>query len=570
MIFGKGKTLPSYTRRRRKKVGSRVLVFLVFFILAAFFGYRHFFGSALKKANDALAAGDYAQSEVHFKKVIKLPFSKGIGRDGLGALALLQGQNDVAASHFQALLQQRPSRFGGDPELILAGFVDKGLYNEGKIYAEFLQQWKGDDQLTHLSVDLAAVYLGARSMDKAQAYLAKVPDQIKNKPRFKNLSQLAKSYELSGKIPVLLDRNGAPVLNYNLKTEQYSFVSSRLFGGWESDSIQAAFASAFGESDRFNKIYTSLDLNLQRAASQAMQGYKGTMILSNPQTGEILAAYGTRDYNPFTAAFEPGSVIKILTYGFFLQDGGDPKPYAPKNYPGNVQIGGKIFYDWTTQGQLNSIDEGMAVSCNLMFAQMGLDLSWPRLKKGLSRLYDGQTKPGFWGEAAFGEIIREPENAWDVGRIAIGLDLISTTSLGLSLIPNMVANNGTLLRPRLLTRFTNIEGTVYREVDAESLGHFLSEVVAEKVTDSMVQAVEFKKGTARRARVPIVKAAMKTGTAGDRPFDSIMVGLLPLPNPKLSFAFYLDEGGKCEINGAKVALLLQEQILALAPEYLEN
>ena len=310
-------------------------------------------------------------------------------------------------------------------------------------------------------------------------------------------------------------------------------------------------------------------MNLQKAAQGAMDGYQGTLVMTNPSNGQILAAYGTEGHNPLSASFEPGSVIKVLTYGTWLAEDGDKAKYAPKTWPGNLTIGGKIFYDWTTQGRLETIDQGMAVSCNLMFAQMGNDLGWSRLQSSFVRYFDNKELEGLLLPASHGHLVREPENAWELGRAAIGLDFWATSCLGLVQIPAAVANGGKLVDHQMILRYANVEGRTYRELDAPEVREMMSADQADELLNSMVASIDFSRGTARRAEVPFVKAAMKTGTAGERPFNSIMIGLFPREAPKVAFALYLDKGGKCEINGARVAKRLQEQIKALAPEYLE-
>ena len=84
----------------------------------------------------------------------------------------------------------------------------------------------------------------------------------------------------------------------------------------------------------------------------------------------------------------------------------------------------------------------------------------------------------------------------------------------------------------------------------------------------MAASLTDKRGTARRSKVDFVESAMKTGTSGDRPFNSVMIGLFPAENPKVAFSLFLHNGGKCEYNGAVVARRLQESVRELAPEYL--
>src|SRR6185369_11182893 len=91
----------------------------------------------------------------------------------------------------------------------------------------------------------------------------------------------------------------------------------------------------------------------------------GAALVVNPQTGEILAMVGSKDYfdigedgnvNITTRLRQPGSSIKVVNYAYALSNGYTPAsiiddspityvtpgspPYTPKNYDG--QFRGKI------------------------------------------------------------------------------------------------------------------------------------------------------------------------------------------------------------------------------------
>jgi len=559
-----------YENDRRGGAWKRVIL-LALLLAAVFFAYRQYVSFTLGNANAHLADGALDKAESLFAQAAELPFTRGRGHDGLAAIALLRDDFDAAKTHIAETLKRKPSKPGGDPAVILDKFLSGARCEQGAAYRDFLKDWLPEKKLKPYYLDFAALSLGMRDLKEAADYLEASAEDDRASERGQRLETLLEKYRTDGAMPVLLDRHNTPILSYDLSSRAFAFDDPKLFAGWTGDGIDlpAQLPNLPGVTS-YSVIQTTLDVNLQRAAYQAMSGYEGTIVIAHAETGDVLAAYGTEGFNPFSAAYEPGSVVKVLTYALLLREDRPIDGYAPKRYPGQETIGGKVFYDWTTQGQLDTIEEGMAVSCNLMFARMGIDLGWPKLKHGLERVFDGQPKPRFWGEGAYGHIVRDPAGAWELGRAAIGLDFISATSLGLAVIPLTIANDGAVVHPRLVRALANIEGLIHEKPHLEPDPPLFDAGIADKLRESMRASVEMDRGTARRAQSPNHEAALKTGTAGDRPFNSVMIGLLPADTPKLAFAFFLYRGGKCEINGAKVAKNLQEQISALAPEYLED
>lgn len=122
-------------------------------------------------------------------------------------------------------------------------------------------------------------------------------------------------------------------------------------------------------------VITSLDYDIQKLTEQAVSTEveklgklnvtNGAAVVLNPQTGEILAMVGSKDYfdtnndgnvNVATSLRQPGSSIKIVNYAYALEHGYTPAsilddtpvsfiipnqtPYIPKNYEGGYR--GKI------------------------------------------------------------------------------------------------------------------------------------------------------------------------------------------------------------------------------------
>ena len=550
--------------KRRPRIVALVLV--VVLIGAGFLGYRQYIRMVTKSANSLLAAQVYAEAEKKFNRASRLPLSGGTGKDGLGALALLRGDREEAKAHFAEVLARKPGGFGANPALVFTMLLEQGKYRAARDYMTFLENWKKSSQLDRFHHFFAATFLGLRDLDQTQAYLDKVDPEHREAETYQKVSATLEQYKRNGEVPIILDRHGKTLFRETLATGERSFVSPALFSGWMNEGKLAW--SGHIEEGELNVLHTTLDLNLQRSAYQAMQGYAGTLVLVDPSSGEILSAFGTEGQPPFNTSFEPGSVIKILTYAAFLSEGLDTSLFAPLDYPGNDEIGGKIFYDWTTHGKLATVNEGMAVSCNLMFARMGIELGWSRLQREMSAYLSGPTSANLLLEASNGTLLGEPDGAWELGRAAIGLDFPSATALGLVRIPATIANGGRLVEPWILNQVTNHQGAAIQSHEPNPGQERFSAPVAAELSAGMSMAVTSGKGTARRAEVPFASAAMKTGTAGDRPFDSIMIGFFPQEQPQVAFAFFLNQGGKCEIHGARVAKRLLEQIKALAPEYL--
>lgn len=120
------------------------------------------------------------------------------------------------------------------------------------------------------------------------------------------------------------------------------------------------------------EVVTSLDLAIQEVSEQIVREEvdklknlrvgNGAALVTNPQTGEILAMVGSKDYfaieedgnvNVLTSVRQPGSSIKVVNYAYALSNGFTPasiiedspitfytpgtEPYSPVNYDGKYK-----------------------------------------------------------------------------------------------------------------------------------------------------------------------------------------------------------------------------------------
>jgi len=88
----------------------------------------------------------------------------------------------------------------------------------------------------------------------------------------------------------------------------------------------------------------------------------------------------------------------------------------------------------------------------------------------------------------------------------------------------------------------------------------MAEDVLDSIRTGMELAVSWEEGTGHRAETPGIPLYLKTGTAGDPPYNSILMGWFEIQGVRYSFGLFLEKGGKAEFNGARV---LQEAIRRL-------
>lgn len=149
----------------------------------------------------------------------------------------------------------------------------------------------------------------------------------------------------------------------------------------------------------------SLDLDLQRAAYQALGNRSGAIVAVDPQTGEVLAMVSRPSFDPnvFTrritpqdwkkinapthpmhnralAGFPPGSIWKAVTLIAALEHK-VVKPDTKLHVSGGISLGGFFFGDWTGSSGLFDLVKCLAWSRDSAFYQMGLKMKPEQIKE---------------------------------------------------------------------------------------------------------------------------------------------------------------------------------------------
>ncbi len=266
------------------------------------------------------------------------------------------------------------------------------------------------------------------------------------------------------------------------------------------------------------RIFTTLDPRVQAVAEKAMTNnlpqlersqprarpLQGAAVISNTETGEVLAVVGDRDsknigFNrALSARRQAGSLIKPVTYLTALEQ---PDRYTLMTLLKDSRLvyksGGRRWapanYDKRYHGQV-TLRDALARSYNIPAVRVGLDLDVINVVEMLHRL-------GFEREL-------QPYPALLLGAL-------DASPFEIAQVYATIANGGFRIPLRTIREVTNAEG--------KPLQHYAMDVVKTVepgpvylVTNAMQEVVKAGTASAMKSRLsPSLKIAGKTGTTDD-------------------------------------------------------
>jgi hypothetical protein len=407
----------------------------------------------------------------------------------------------------------------------------------------------------------AAALTGVNRLNDASTTLRGI-DAAKVDGRKYAALRAAIEQRLRGSAPFVFDRENRPIGVYRPASNDVAAIDpdfDALIDREAGDLTIGARLSHFGSSAT---IATTLDPFVQKAALKALAGYRGSLVAIDPRTNEILAIANARGKGPLTNLaiehqYEPGSVIKVLTGLNALASGVDVNSMFPYVCKGELMIDGRRFGDWMPQGhgRLANIDEALAVSCNVVFADIGMRLGHDRLQRFMNSTgFDGQANLGIF-QAPLGRTTGGVSNNFETAFFAIGLQHETIDTIHLAMLAAMIANRGVLTTPRLLRERRSILGEVTAVGPRQGKTQIASPAAVERIIAAMQQVITNPRGTGRRAEIAGLNVAMKTGTAGERSsgLEALIMAFAPAESPKIAFGIIAEDAGPAEFAGAKIA-----------------
>ena len=303
---------------------------------------------------------------------------------------------------------------------------------------------------------------------------------------------------------------------------------------------------------------------LETALADAMQKHTPksvTGIVMRPATGEILAMATLPNYDPnkpdtitpetrnrvITDVVEPGSTFKIVVVSGALNDGVVRLTDTFDCKQGHFAFAGRVLHDHEPFGILTT--KGIITkSSNIGAALIGILL-------GENRLYEYASRYGFGSRTGVqlpGEVagILHSVTNWtkvSVAQIPMGQG-IAVTRLQMLMAMAALANDGWLMRPMLVSRLQDRDGSVVQTYEPQRVRRVVSDAADREMVEALKTVVS-PEGTAPGAAMKDYTVAGKTGTAQKAEngayvpgkYVASFIGFFPADNPQLCISIVMDE-----------------------------
>ena len=370
-----------------------------------------------------------------------------------------------------------------------------------------------------------------------------------------------------------------------------------LIGAGPEDRWENIVDDVLGRSRKGHTLLLTIDPALQALAQKALGKQRGAVAAINPKNGEILALHANPTFDPnplsshdlgkvrqswdkFNASpakpllfratqerYPPGSTFKVVITAAALEDGiAKSKTYSNprvldlpltdrtlRNFSGGSCAGG---------GRI-SMAQGLSVSCNTTFAQIGMELGPKKIDEMTRKFGFGAAPVGFDLEASSSCLVAVPgggcgEATLDKPQTAfssIGQFSVRVTPLQMAMVAAAAGNGGFLVRPHVVREIQDFTGKPVHTVSTERAGPIFSDKTAETLRDMMIDVVD--NGTGKPAAISSLRGEMggKTGTAqtgveGENPHVWFIAFA-----PGIAVAVVVENGGDAggDATGGRVA-----------------
>ena len=358
-------------------------------------------------------------------------------------------------------------------------------------------------------------------------------------------------------------------------------------------------------------LYISLDVNLQNYAVQACKKVKKekkakqvSMILMNPQNGEIYAMANSTSYNlesprddknllkkysqsqvnkmsekektkafneiwknPIVSnAFEPGSTYKPFTVAAGLEEGilkGNETYYCD----GYQKVGPHTIHCSHRSGHgLITLSQSISLSCNDALMQIASKEGknvFARYQKNFN--FGNKTEIDLPGEAQTASLLHDAKDmtAADLATSSFGqsfnCSMIQMGSAFCSLI-----NGGNYYKPHVVKQLRSSNGEVVSNIEPTLVKQTISKETSDKLRKYMKETVD--SGTGTKAKMKDYTAGGKTGTAQKIPRSAgtyivSFCGFAPVENPQVLVYVVIDEIQRDSQTNTGLAVEIAKKVL---------
>ncbi len=356
----------------------------------------------------------------------------------------------------------------------------------------------------------------------------------------------------------------------------------------------------------------TIDQDLQNAAAKAFAEEKktGAIVAIDPNNGEVLAmiswpSFKTTDFSigveptylhslfknenkplldkTIKEHYGPGSTFKIISAIAALEEG-VIEPYTKVQCGGSFRFGRRNYHDWKRSG-FGSTDvvKSLAQSVDVYYYKLAVKMDIDTLAAYAKRLGLGQkTNVRLPGEIS-GIVpnrdwkLRVKKEKWQKGEtlsVIIGQSFLTATPIQLANMIAAIANGGILYRPRIVKQIETPNGEILETTQPEIISeNKFQESTLRYIREGLKNAFSHKaNGTAKKASIPGIDAAGKTGTTQVVRFTKetlhrdckkqekrfrhhgLFVAYAPLQNPKIAVAVVAEHSCSGSVGAAPIAM----------------
>lgn len=338
-------------------------------------------------------------------------------------------------------------------------------------------------------------------------------------------------------------------------------------------------------------LVLTIQTEIQYAAMQALEAAlertgarSGSVVVVDPNTGEILAMVNLPTFDPndrrftdpevlrnraVTDVFEPGSTQKLITVAGALESG-HVGPTSWLTIPHAIEIQDTVFEDITEHPDDLTVTEIVAYSSNLGTILLADMLGRQSLYTYMHAFGQGRASGiDFPGEAS--GVLRSPEE-WCLTTCLAGTAIgyhVAVTPLQMAMVYAAVANDGIWVQPHLVREIVDGMGVSAPVVPLER--RVISETTAVQMRSMLAAVVEG--GTGSAAVVDGYRVGGKTGTTEkyvieEQSYSSedvvaSFIGMAPIDDPRVVIAVVLDAPQR-DASGGKAAAPVFAEVMRAA------
>jgi cell division protein FtsI (penicillin-binding protein 3) len=363
-----------------------------------------------------------------------------------------------------------------------------------------------------------------------------------------------------------------------------------------ADAKQRWFDAEQAKRDEGANVVLTIDTKVQYIAERELEAAirkthasAGTVIVQNPNTGEILALANWPKFNPnspndskpearmnpaVSGIYEPGSTFKLITLSAALDQGLTRPEEVFDCQNGEVILSGHKIHDHKKFGML-TVSDILAQSSDVGSIKIALRLTAPKFFDYIRAFGFGQ-KTGIelpWESRG----MLGPLDTWSgisIGSISMGQE-IGVTPIQLVTAVSAIANGGNLHKPYLISEIRKGDQLLFSgDAVQPEVRRVLRPETSATVRKLMEGVILSEHGTGKFARLDGWTAAGKTGTAqkidpntgrySPSQYIASFTGFAPINNPAVTILVSLDspvgehEGGQV---AAPVFKRIAEQVL---------